>query len=343
MMSTFWQLWPFGVLATATGVTRAGALLLAQRTVLRPLALAARVVAATIIALASGLPPAVADPIAYFTGPLSSGGSGLLQIDMATGEVTEIGPYASEIGINSLAFGPDGMLYGVGSNLAGGAHLVAIDPATGAATVVVKLMLSDPSSFFEAMTADACGRLWAQGLLGMPGGGLRESIIAIDPTTGEVEEVVSNPLPSGPRGLAASGETLFTVLYGVLSVLDPATGEITPIAGSSVPNLDLDFAADGFLWGVSGASPVPIPIPVPTSGHTFRVDPQTGDVEVVSENDRVMNGGAAIGPPPGVCGSGPPLAIPAVSPLGLAALAILLAASGMAVARRRPLKPPNAG
>ena len=293
-----------------------------------------------ILALASGIPPAVADPIAYFTGPLASGGSGLLQIDMATGQVTEVGAIAREIGINSLAFGPDGTLYGIGNSLAGGAHLAVIDPATGAATVLVELMLSDPSSLFEAMTADACGRLWAEGLLGMHGGGLRASILAIDPASGEVQEVLSSPFSGGPRGLAASGETLFTVLYGVLSVLDPATGEITPIGGTSVPDADLDFAPDGFLWGAGG--PIPLPVPDPW-GRTFRVDPQTGQVEVVAENRQFIYGGGAIGPPPGVCGNGSPLAIPAVSPLGLAVLAILFAVTGITLARRWPPQPPNAG
>jgi hypothetical protein len=296
--------------------------------------------AMAVLALASGLAPAVADPIAYVTGPLSSGASGLLQIDLATGQAREIGVYAPEIGINSLAFGPDGTLYGIGNNLAGGAHLAVIDPATGAATVLVELMLSDPSSLFEAMTADACGRLWAQGLLGMHGGGLRASIVAIDPASGEVQEILSNPFSGGPRGLAASGETLFTVLYGVLSVFDPATGDITPIGGGSVPDADLDFASDGFLWGLG--DPIPLPVPDPW-GRTFRVDPQTGEVEIVAENRQFTYGGAAIGPPPGACGSGSPLAIPVLSPLGLAVLAILLAATGITVARRWPPRPPKAG
>jgi hypothetical protein len=290
-----------------------------------------RIAVLAILAGGSGLPPAVADPIAYFTGPLSSGESGLLQIDMATGDVSEIGAITPEIGINSLAFGPDGTLYGIGNNLAGGAHLAVVDPATGASTVLVELMLADPSSLFEAMTADACGRLWAEGLLGVHGGGLRKSIIAIDPASGEVQEVFSGPFSGGPSGLAASGETLFTVHFGVLSVLDPATGDITPIGGTSLPDADLDFAPDGFLWGAGG--PIPLPVPDPW-GRTFRVDPQTGQLEVVAENRQHIYGGGAIGPPPGACGGNTPPAIPSASPLGLAALAVLLAAAGFHCGRR---------
>ncbi len=286
-----------------------------------------------ILVFAAGAAPAVADPIAYVVGPLSNEADGLSQIDLANGEVTEIGPYLLDLQITSLAFAPSGTLYGLGNDSAGGVHLVTLDPATGSATQVVELMLEDQPGSFEAMTADACGRLWAQGFLEHADGDFREAILGIDPTSGAVEEILTNPIPAGPRGLAARGEVLWTVHQGVLATLDPSTGEITPIGGSSVPPVDYDFAADGGLWGVRRQLPTPpIPVPVP-EGATFRVDPVTGDFEVVAANNRFFLGGGAIGPPPGTCGAALP--IPTASAAGLAVLAVVVAATGTVLLGRR--------
>jgi hypothetical protein len=53
--------------------------------------------------------------------------------------------------------------------------------------------------------------------------------------------------------------------------------------------------------------------------------------------------GLAIAPPEGLCGSGSPPAIPAVSPVGLAVLAIALAGAAIWVRRRSPGPRPGAG
>jgi hypothetical protein len=290
--------------------------------------------AMAILVLAVGSPTAAADPIAYFAATLSSGESGLLRMDLSNGEVTEVGPFGPGSVTTALAFAPDGTLYGMALDVGGGARLVTVDPATGAATLVTELILTDPFGVFGAMTVDACGRLFAGGLMGVLGGELRDKLVAVDPTTGTIRELASGPEGLGPSALAARGETLFTVRLNVLSILDPATGGITPIGGTSVPGLDFDFAADGYLWGAIGQAPIPVPGP---SGSTWRIDPQTGEVEGVAQHGQSMYGGLAIGPPPGMCGA-TLLAIPAVSPPGLAVLALLLAVGGTILARRQTVR-----
>jgi hypothetical protein len=281
-----------------------------------------------ILALGSVAPTVGAGPIGYF-----SNGSRLHLIDLATGEATEIGPFGPSLGVSIIAFAPDGTLYGVGQALSGGPQLVAIDPATGVAELVTELTLNDPFNSFEWMTADACGRLYVGGSMGVFGGGLRQKVVEIDPVTGSLEEIVSMVV-GGPSGLAARGETLLTVVNGMLTTIDPSTGEITPVAGESVPGLDYDFAADGFLWGAAGGGPSPVPVPGPGPPvHTYRLDPLTGEWAQVAEHQQSILG-IAIALPPGACGTTLPLAIPAVSPLGLAGLAILLAAGGAILARR---------
>jgi hypothetical protein len=300
-----------------------------------------RLVAMAILVLGSGSPLVGADPIAYFSGTLSSGESGLLRMDLGDGGVAEIGPFGPDgVGTNALAFAPDGTLYGIAVDGEGGGRLVTVDPATGAATPITELTFTDPFNYLGSMTADACGRLFVGGFTEVAGGELRDKVFALDPTTGTILEIASDAWGFGPSGLAASGETLFTVHQGVLSILDPVTGDITPIGGASVPAFDVDFAADGFLWGAVGAAPIPVPDP---TGSTHRIDSETGEVEVVAQHGRTsMYGGIAIAPPPGVCGP-TPVAIPSASPLGLAALAALLAAGGMTLAGRETARRPYAG
>jgi hypothetical protein len=207
--------------------------------------------------------------------------------------------------------------------------------------LVTELTLNDPFNHFQSMTADACGRLYMGGTMGVFGGGLSQKVVLIDPVTGALEEIVSL-VDGGPQGLAARGEILFTVSGGMLSTLDPSTGVITPVADGSVPVLDYDFAADGFLWGLASGGPVPFPVPGSFPGLTYRLDPQTGELTEVAEHDQPVRTGLAIGPPPEACGTTLPLAIPAVSPLGLVVVAILLAAAGSILARRRAVRAPDA-
>jgi len=274
------------------------------------------------------IPLGSAEPSAYFSGPLSGGENGLLRINLANGEVTEIGPYGpGGTWANAIAFAPDGTLYGIAVYPEGGGRLVSVEPATGAATLVTELTVIDPFNSFRSMAVDACGRLFAGGLMGVLGGELRDKIVAVDLGTGTIQEIASGAEGFGPVSLAARGETLFTVYQGVLAILDPATGELTPIGGT-LPNADFDFAPDGFLWGALSATGIPVPGP---SGTINQIDPNTGEIVGVGQHDRIMNGGIAIAPPPGVCGAAGPLPIPVVSAGGLVLLAILVAAAGAGV------------
>ncbi len=253
-------------------------------------------------------------------------GPDLVRADLLTGETEVIGSFGLPgAGGGGLAFHPSGALFAI--DFPAG-RLLTVDPATGAADVVGTLGID--LDYYPSFTADACGRLW---LLNYPLGE-GPMLHEIDPASGVATPGV--PLAEQILGLAARGETLVGIVFNPppavsrLVRIDPVTGqtaELLPLEPGFLylPN-ELDFAPDGDLWGVGG---VAIPIdPVPPA--SFRIDPQ-GDVS--GGPQLALTPSFAISAPPGNCGNGSPLAIPAASPGGLVALVLLLAACGAALAR----------
>ncbi|MFA5885601.1 MAG: hypothetical protein WDA60_17250 [Acidimicrobiia bacterium] len=84
------------------------------------------------------------------------GGNTLDRVDPVAGKATPVGaPFAGGRLVQSLDFGADGVLYGLGSIVASGvtspAYLFRLDPATGAATDIVKLSNTSPSTLVWAL------------------------------------------------------------------------------------------------------------------------------------------------------------------------------------------------
>ncbi len=251
----------------------------------------------------------------------------VLRVDLETGAFVELGSYGIPGSSGGpLAFHPSGTLYALDEERR---DLLTVDPVTGAATVVGNLgvPLFGPTD----LTADACGRLWLNGyLLNQPA---LQSLYLIDPATGLATPTVRPSL--FVAGLAARSEELLA-----LSLLSPSrvvridrsTGEVTDHllfdADVSAHVTGIDYGLAGDLWVIGNTLPMEPPTPL-----AFRVTP-SGAVEFTPFD--VLATGLAIAPPSGGCTSGPALAVPAASSVGLAALALMLAAAGSLALRRRP-------
>lgn len=274
---------------------------------------------------------AAAEPLGYVTGPVPGGGRGLLRVDLATGTLTPVGSTFGILGgFMPLAFAPDGALYGVDDV---GRRLLRIDPSTGAAHFVAALDLTDPVVALTGLTFDACGRLFATaGLGGAPD--FRDVLLELDPLTGAATELT--PAGSEPVfSVAARGEELFVWTLAGLARIDPETSIPVPVGPSAdLTGGPLDFDGDGILWGYGLIDPsAPIPSP-PSPDRIYQIDHSTG---AATEGALLLGtqNGLAIEPPPGVCVSGAPLGVPALSPGGTAVLVISLLALGTFFIRRR--------
>jgi len=275
-----------------------------------------------------------AEPLAYFIVPTTDG-SELWRLDLASLSWVTIGPLGlPDSAVTALAFTADGRLYG--GDYAEGGRLLTIDPATGAATVVGGFGLPEPQATILYLTGDACGRLWAAARVGIPGAGFRDVMLAINPSTGAAIEIVELGPGTPVGGLAAQGETIYALHDQALSTFDPAAGSFAPIGDTGIQRFDgFAFDAAGTLWGVTNpivgpGTPPPAPI--------YHLDLQTGEAQFVTFNP-IPVVGFAIAAPNGACDSGPAREIPTVSPLGLALLALGLAAAAVWHSRTRGSRP----
>jgi hypothetical protein len=284
----------------------------------------------TIVLALSLAAPAAADPVAWTIVHGGIDGWQLAVLDLETGEAVEIGGLEiPDLVAGRLALDPSGTLYTIDWIQT---RLLSVDTATGAATVVGELGI--PPFSISGFTADACGRLW---LAGTETGRVTD-LYQVDPATGQATLVTSLDPPI--QGLVARGEEILALSTGPearVVRIDPATGttaEVLPLSGfSQIAPTALDRSSEGDLWGF-GAVLVPID---PLPSVTFRILPD-GSREITHFGYFHYNG-LAISPPAGFCGPGAPPAIPAVSPLGLIALAVALGAAGLWLRRRRGPRP----
>ena len=261
----------------------------------------------------------------------------LESLDLATGELTPIGPFTLPpdlFGVQAITFLRTGELVGV-DDLCG--VLLQIDPATGQTTVVASLGIQHPQQLRTVgLAADACGGLWLTcEETGAPFGSF---LYRIDPATGAAELRGTLPEPIG--GLAAAGGLLYGLQFQFfpgarLLSLDPQTLEMSEVA--VVEDLfawatyALDVGPGGELIALGRFVPL-FPTPTPEMVVGLNLAGEVTSPPVALEADEVQ--GLAVAPPAGECLAGA-VAIPAVSSLGLAALAVILAAAGAAVLLRR--------
>lgn len=270
----------------------------------------------------AGSPPAVTAWEIHET----AAGLDLFRTDLLTGAAERIGSLGlPEARSGGLALHPSGTLFAIDRRLG---RLLTVNRVTGSAQVVGDLGVD--FMFTRGFTADACGRLW---VITQPVTGGGSTLHEISPTSGAAAPGV--PVADGVYGLAAQSESLVAMVPGSgleqqkLVRIDSTTGQATDLLVLDSPAVflpvDLDFAPDGDLWG-SGVVDFPID-PLPPG--SFRIDPHG---EVTPVLNFTLHFSFAITPPPGACG-GAPVPIPVVSPGGLLALALLLAAAGAALCR----------
>jgi hypothetical protein len=283
-------------------------------------------------------PPATgaADPIAY--GSNFPGETELITWDLAAGTFAVVGPMGlGDVPVRHFTFGPDGTLYGIDHEQG---RLLTLDPLSGQATVVGPFDDPDPI-VFGGFAADACGRLWATGSTsdGDPGCEVDHWLFGIDPATGHLERLASGDSYE-LYGLAGRGEQLWGLVSDGLVRIDLHDLSVHEIGDSFLgyPR-GLGFAADGALWGSTWVPPPPITLPPNAGQYTLTVDLATGAPDIVGTWIPIPSGDFTIGPPLGNCFGGAPLAVPALGPLGVGALVLLLACGGLLMIARSHLRP----
>lgn len=286
-------------------------------------------VAGWLAALTFAAAGAAAEPFGYVYGEVPGGDQGLLQLDLETGDLTPVGPFGLPGAVRALALAPDGALYGIEDT---GPRLIRIDVATGAAQVVAALDFSEPYIDLSELTFDACGRLFATGIVGLPPAS--HPLLEIALATGAVTERTA-PGSDEVFSVAARGEELFVWTADGLARIEPETH--LPVQVGPLPDElggPLDFDDTGVLWGYGLWPPGALPNPLPNIHVIHQIDPEAGAASEPIATLPSSHGGLAIAPPPGSCLSGTPLAVPALSTGGIAVLVLSLLALGIFLLRR---------
>lgn len=209
-----------------------------------------------------------ADPVLYATG---EGGTKLVTIDIASGEVTTVGSFGVA-GAMGIAFAPNGTAYSVTESCGscgGIPRVVTIDRSSGKLTVIAP---TAPRIKFMGIVCSPQGILY--GVDAASGGG-SGSLFTIDPATGNVSRV-------GAPGAAGSIMDLAFhpngTLYGIegtrLYTVDPTTGARTlakQLKGVTDSAMGLAIDDDGTFYAAENTSPSPI----------VRIDMDTGQATPV--------------------------------------------------------------
>ena len=206
-------------------------------------------------------PSAVAAPIALSVNDIDDH---LYQIDLASGVALDVGPtgIAAATNISSLAFAPNGTLYGIEDQAS--PRLMTLNTSTGAATPVGPLGIAG-GIVNTGLAFGADGRLWLAGFT--PGLPDTENLFEVDPQTGTatlVGPTLEQPGVPGSRvqvvGLAScggTGSTLLALDSGRLFTLSTEDAIVTGIGdlGLSPAGFagDLAFDTTGALRGITSA------------------------------------------------------------------------------------------
>ena len=273
----------------------------------------------------------------------------LYRIDLGTGASTRIASLIPEkLDVEGLAFSPDGTLYAIDDE---SLTLFSLDPDTavaGTSTLITGLAVRSQNDF--GMTFGCDGTLYITSVA-------ENKLFRL--------ELTGAAIPIGPLGVNISAIAAYgnpTRLYGLgngldenletdspgLFEIDTGTGaasligEFNPAAPSYTEG-GLDFDEAGMLWAITDRR-----IPDNQPSQVMKIDPQTAAVseqkilsEIGFESLAITSPGGCNPvvepppdpPPPGQNSHGP-VGVPALNPLGLAVLAILLLLAGLIATRR---------
>lgn len=219
--------------------------------------------------------PASAAPLGYTQ--MTIGGDDLIySVDMGTGATALVGDTGLEPATSSLAFAPDGTLYGVNDS-----DLITIDTATGAATIVGSLTCCANA---RGLTFAADGTLYL--LMGNPG-----TFHVVDTTTGAAT-AIGGMGPNFIGGLGATCDGMYAIdsVDDTLETVDVATGattEVGPLGENGNGGLSTD--ASGQLWLLGRPE-------VPASSESFTIDTATGAATFVATVDGNAPSSLALAP-----------------------------------------------
>lgn len=192
--------------------------------------------------------------------------SNLVELDRFSMTTRVIGPSVFSL---ALDFDPSGILYGI--DLDHGSELVTIDPSSGVVTSRIGALPHTEGAIFTGLAFSPAGELY-----GCYVEGSDSWLYRIDPETAAAEMI--GQIPGGEIwGLDFDAEgNLFGVMYDLV-VIDTHTAEILsviagPLVRPPLNALDLDFAADGYLYTLMW----------PTH-DLYRVDPVRGTSERVTQ------------------------------------------------------------
>ncbi len=243
---------------------------------------------------------------------------------------------------SAMALGPDGRLYGVSW---AEDRLYAVDPESAAATLVGELDL--PSYRPSDMTFDDAGQLWLLATFEDPPH--FSTLFQVDHLTAAVIEIAT-----GMAGLVSLGfhdGTFYGIVgdysdseYSLVSI-NPTTGGVTPIVELTgfepsdrfclrVPD-DMDFDDQGRLWVAAVWLSGCVIIPIDYSGIHYYANPLDG---ILTSRSLVASSTGSRPRLYAFAVRGPAQPITEVPTLGFGGtliLATVLAALGLALARRR--------
>jgi hypothetical protein len=320
--------------------------------------LAARTVYACTLVLAlpaAGLAGEPAPGTLY--GSTGNVGGALITIDPATGDGTLVGPINDLGPVTEIEFRADGVLFGATG--AGTSNIITIDPLTGDETLVGQHGIGAVNGL-EFVGGTLYGSYFAPPPPLSDGNGPPLSfLVTVDQTDGSLTIIgpITDYFPV--RGLAydVAGGTMYGIggvllpatnpegVGDVLFTIDLATAATTEIGPTGFFLGSIEFGPDGTLYGgadgggqlaggVPGAagwaSPGPREAVGGSGAQLVTIDPATGAAAAVGPTGFPAISGLSFAPE----GGPSVLEIPALSWLGLALLALLLAGAGLAAVRR---------
>lgn len=271
--------------------------------------------------------PAQAQPV-LFGGTSGESGGELGTVNQTNADFTLIGDPTANGPLAAIAINSAGEMFG--SNNAGGMGssgvLIRINPATGQLLGTVGTIVDSADQLGLTVTDFTFqpGTDILFGITSSSGDSKAGNLYTIDTTTGVATLVGDTGLERGGLAFAPDG-TLYLATVGgspVIAQIDPATAAVI---GTPQPmTIGIDALAvrptDGVIFGKRA-----------DSSELFTIDPTNGAVTFIGSDDSDSSvASLTFGPQgPGVAPA------PALSPIGLLALAVALLAGGSIVLARR--------